>query len=323
MTDFSKTSPSPAEDGPQDADMYNNTWLSSHNTSSGSPEQNFNSVRIIYIFILCICIIGLVRNGIVVCLLGFDIKRSPFTTYILNLAVADFGVSLSFDLALILIQAHTESVLAIAIVLHFVVFMYTVSQLLLTAISIDRCVSVLFPIWYRCHRPRHFSTVVCTVIWVLSFLFSGSSVTIDLLEHFGAYWMHYSSYIAGSVVFFPLVTISTMILFFKMYCTSQQPRRGRVLTIVLITLLFYLLFAFPTNTIYTVNYFFGYKYDYLAVYGALCSCLNSCINPVIYFLVGRRKRSQGRQSPTLLLQRAFQEEEERREEHGTTDQTSL
>ncbi|XP_060099079.1 mas-related G-protein coupled receptor member H-like [Heteronotia binoei] len=322
MTNFSK-SLSLVEDGPHDANLYNSTWSSSHNTSSGGPDEDSNSDFAIYIFMLSICITGLVGNGIVIYLLGFHIKRSPFTTYILNLAVADFGFLLFGALTLSLELTGEIYFWGVIIIAYFLIFTYTASQLLLTTISIDRCVSVLFPIWHQCHRPRHLSTIVCALMWALSFLTSGSITLSGLLGHFEAYWIFFSPFIAGSVVFFPLITVSTTILLLKLFCKAQQPRSGKLLTIVLLTLLFYFIFAFPMNAIYTVNYFAGYKYVHLAIYADLCACLNSCVNPVICFLVGKKKMGQRSKSLKFLLQRAFQEEEEHREECGTTALTSL
>ncbi|XP_060099084.1 mas-related G-protein coupled receptor member H-like [Heteronotia binoei] len=268
---------------------------------------------------LYICIVGLVGNGIVIYLLCFCIKRNPFTMCILNLAVADFGVLLILNLSVILILTDIENEHGFTFLQWFALFMYTASQLLLIAISIDRCASVLFPIWYRCHRPRQLSTTVCALLWVLSFLTSGSTA---ILQHFGASWTVYYTFTAGSVVFFPLVITSTMILLFKVFCKAQPRQRGRVLTIVLVTLLFYLIFAFPMNAIYTLNYFADDKHVHLEMYADLCACLNSCVNPLIYFLVGRKEMSQQRQTLKVLLQRAFQEEEAQIEEQKPGNKTT-
>ncbi|XP_060099082.1 mas-related G-protein coupled receptor member X1-like [Heteronotia binoei] len=323
MTNFSKTPLSLVEVVPQYADMYRNIW-SGHNTSSGGPQQNFSSY-IISIFTSCVSIIGLVGNGIVICLLGFYIKRTPFTMYILNLAVADFGALLFGSIYDILILTDTKKLFWMIVFSEIAIFMYIASQLLLTAISIDRCVSVLFPFWHRWHRPRHLSIIVCALIWVLSFLSSGSIALLGLLEHIQEYWTLLSPFIAAAVLCLPLVMISTMILLFKVFCKSQQPWRRRPLTIVFLTLLFFLVFAFPLNAIFTINCFTDFKYSYLIIYGTLCASFNSCVNPVIYFLVGRKKMGQRRKSLKFLLQRAFQEEEDHREgqEQGTAAQTSI
>ncbi|XP_060099080.1 mas-related G-protein coupled receptor member H-like [Heteronotia binoei] len=288
--------------------MYNNS-------SSGRPEQYLDVPYIISVLTSCICIIGLVGNGIVIYLLGFHIKRSPFTAYILNLAVADFGVLLFLCVISFLLLTHVSCFPKIVEIA--VSCMYNTSQFLLTAISIHRCMSVLFPVWYRCHRPLHLSTVICVVIWVASFLIS---VILDPLGHLWEFEIYSYPFVAGVALCLPLVTVSTTILLFKIFCKSQQPRRGRLLTIIFLTLLFFLIFAFPLNAILTLIFFNSSKYAYLIIYGFVCACPNSCVNPVIYFMVGRKKRGQGWQGLKAILQRAFEVKEEHREESCTTAQ---
>ncbi|XP_060099075.1 mas-related G-protein coupled receptor member H-like [Heteronotia binoei] len=321
MTNSSKTSSSPVEDGPQYGDMYDMTWTSS--SSNDDQDKDFDLFTLLVIFSPIIYIIGLVGNGIVICLLGFHIKRSPFTTYILNLAVADFGVLLFLSLNYISLLIITEVEIYIFLISLLVVsFMHNTSQLLMTAISIDRCVSVLFPFWHRCHRPPHLSTIVCALMWILSFLSTGSLIILNNFGYLWIYWVYFSPSIGVAALCLPLVTLSTMILLFKVFCKSQQPRRGRLLTIILLTLLFFLIFAFPLNAILIINCFTYMEYFDLVFYGFFCACLNSCVNPVIYFLVGK-KRGQQRQNLKVILQRAFEEKEEHREEGGTTSQTSV
>ncbi|XP_060099078.1 mas-related G-protein coupled receptor member A-like [Heteronotia binoei] len=288
---FSKTTLSPVEDGPQYDDMHNigssGTWM------------------------FLIFLPSSLGNGTVIYLFGFQIKRSPFTTYLLNLAFADFGLLLFLDLSFILFLTPF-------------LFMYTASQLLLTSVSIQRCVSVLFPIWYRCRRPQCQSTAACALIWVLSLL---PFASLLFLKHFRlrrTVLTIFCLFIAAAILCLSLVTASTLILLFKVFCKSQQPRRGRILTIILLTLLFYLICAFPSNVILSFRFFFfNLENDGLTFYGFLCACLNSCVNPVIYFAVGRKKRGQKRQSLKVILQRAFEEKEEHREDWGTPAQTSV
>lgn len=43
-------------------------------------------------------------------------------------------------------------------------FFYLTGLGIMTAISFQRCLSALFPIWYRCHCPKHLSAVVSALI---------------------------------------------------------------------------------------------------------------------------------------------------------------
>ncbi|NXK41831.1 MRGRD protein, partial [Piprites chloris] len=103
---------------------------------------------------LGISVCGLVGNGMVMWFLGFHMKQSPFTIYILNLAVADFSLILLFFLILVffftlvtfctslieLIPLYSDFVFVVGFLCH----VFDLSSLgLLTAISVERCMSVL------------------------------------------------------------------------------------------------------------------------------------------------------------------------------------
>ncbi|XP_048364528.1 LOW QUALITY PROTEIN: proto-oncogene Mas-like, partial [Sphaerodactylus townsendi] len=175
------------------------------------------------------CLLGIVGNGTVVWILSFRMKRTPFTTYILNLAIADIGVLILQYIYLFLLKNITLLVMCS----HYCITLYNTDQLLLTAISVDRCVAVLYPVWHRCHRRPHLSRTVCVFIWVLSFLL-----------------------------------------------TRAHPIKIPILV------------AF------------------------VCTILNCSVNPLIYFLVGRDKKSRSGLSMKVALQRVFKDEENSRGEEG-------
>ncbi|KAK2493291.1 hypothetical protein MC885_013484 [Smutsia gigantea] len=101
---------------------------------------------------------GLAGDAVVLWLLGFRLRRNAFSVYILNLAGADF-LFLSFQTAFALEEPmgsfHSLSRCIPAFVLSALTFAYLASLGILSAISVERCLSVLWPTWYRCHRPRH------------------------------------------------------------------------------------------------------------------------------------------------------------------------
>ncbi|KAI5276279.1 Mas-Related G-Protein Coupled Receptor Member X2 [Manis pentadactyla] len=105
----------------------------------------------------------LAGNAVVLWLLGFRLRRNAFSVYILNLVGADF-LFLSFQTAFALEELmgsfHSISRCNPSFVLPVLTFAYLASLSILSAISVERCVSVLWPIWYRCHCPRH--TTLCS-----------------------------------------------------------------------------------------------------------------------------------------------------------------
>ncbi|NWR59906.1 MRGRH protein, partial [Bucorvus abyssinicus] len=101
---------------------------------------------------LGIALCGLVGNGRVMWFLVFNVKRNPFTVYILNLAVADFSLLLLFSLILLvvlsLVAFCSPNFLLFsedfAFVVVFLCHFFDLSSLaLLTTISVERCTSVL------------------------------------------------------------------------------------------------------------------------------------------------------------------------------------
>ncbi|XP_028572588.2 mas-related G-protein coupled receptor member H-like [Podarcis muralis] len=283
---------------------------------------------VISISILLISIFGIIGNGTVIWLLGFCMKRNPFTTFILHLAVADLGALMSLSplsimRILTLFPFFTFYNNFFAVFENLLWFMNNTGQYLLTAISMDRCVSVVFPLWHRCHRPPHFSTLVCATIWIISFLLTVIGMILylfNILSHTIFYHL-----LVNAILCLPLMTVSTLVLFIKLYFRSQQRKKGKALTAILLALLFFLFLAFPLTCIVLICFFtpfIAYNVESFAIsVGLLCSCLNSSINPLIYFLIGRNKRARSRESMNVILQRLFKEKENCREEREVSVQT--
>ncbi|XP_054841905.1 mas-related G-protein coupled receptor member H-like [Eublepharis macularius] len=302
--------------------------ISSRITSDNGSEQRFfhelETFTIMSIFV--ICILGAVGNGIIIWLLGFRIKRNPFITYILNLAVADFGLLVSWIIILFVSKPFDKRYKFPTIIsaLFYFLFlsMYGAGQFLLTAISIDRCVAIFFPLWHQCRRPAHLSTVVCVVIWVLSSLLSMITVSIIMIYFNGNLILFSYQFMVNAVLCLPLMTSATLALFIKVCSKAQQQRRGKLLTIILVTLLCFLFLAFPLNVIVILRYY-NYIHSYFEVCALALSCLNSSVNPMIYFLVGRQRKARQKESLKVILQKVFREEEGCAEELQTPDETQL
>ncbi|XP_029142421.1 mas-related G-protein coupled receptor member H-like [Protobothrops mucrosquamatus] len=268
--------------------------------------------RIIPPIILTACCIGLPLNGIVIWLLGFQIKRNPFTVLILNLAISDCGVLIFMPI--VSTPYFTDFMPSIT---HRV-FLFCLSDIiyinglfLLTAISVDRCVSILFPIWHRCFRSKHFSPALCVFLWIISFLLGGIQ---SLMKYVFLYDVIPRLHLlVTALLCLPLITISSVILFININLRSEQIKRGRLLVMILITLFCFLILSVPLYIYICVDHFvdMSYVWDYLSFpfYFSLSACLNSSINPVIYFLVGRKKGTQSRESIKVMFQRVFGEDE--------------
>ncbi|XP_060627701.2 mas-related G-protein coupled receptor member H-like [Anolis sagrei] len=293
---------------------YNVTENIVHYNESQNENTFPDNRNIISLINLLICLPGLVGNGIVIWLLGFRIKRTPFTTYILNLAIADFAVlsnEIIRDIFSLLSWINSNFFPVYFSFLSYDIFMFTftASQYLMTIISIDRCVCLFFPLWHRCHRPPHLSTAVCVIVWILSFLISA----IDLTLLFAGYAIIANvQFVLNAVVCLPIMCVSTTAIFIKFSLRPAQKKKGKLLRTIWLTLFFFLLLAFPLTLVEVLS-LFRHTTEYSYEYGYICVFLNSAINPMIYYLVGRDKRARSSKRINKVLEKLFKEEEDCRE----------
>ncbi|XP_010120294.1 PREDICTED: mas-related G-protein coupled receptor member D-like [Chlamydotis macqueenii] len=301
----------------------NTTELPPNNLTFGSgdfqPANESQSILQNYVTLIIsgvcvgICLCGLVGNGTVVWFLGFHMKKSPFTVYVLNLAIADFC------LLLFLLVIHTLHIISNfsglslfdyseteEILMDLFLFWYFASMYLLTAMSTERCLSVLFPIWYRCRRPKRLSGIVCGVLWVLAGLFATLiflSIYFDLNVRFLGLIQGIS--IVNFLIFSLFPFLSNLCLFIKLRCSSQRRHPGKLYVAVLLSVIFLFILGFPFSVVFFLDPFYLNLLHLHVSY--LLASLNSSINPFIYFLVGSSRRCRFWGSVKVTLRRVFEE----------------
>lgn len=294
-----------------------NNWTNSTAVNESDYNQYLNcSTRdtmfyTLNILTVIISLVGLVGNATVLFLLGFCMHRNTFSVYILNLAGADF-LFLCFQ-TLYSLEKHFDVYgiyIGIPNSLNILLnFAYLAGLSMLTAISAERCLSVVRPIWYRCRRPRHTSTVMCALLWALSLLLS-------LLEWKACGWPYHGwckkldfVTFAWLIVLIVVLLGSTLTLLVRVFCDSRRIPVTRLYITIALTVLVFLLFGLS----YGIYWFFlvwtGVVYIcHVFEMSTFLSCINSCANPIIYFLVGsiRHHRLQ-EQTLKMRLQRAIQD----------------
>ncbi|KAM9557263.1 mas-related G-protein coupled receptor member X1-like [Guaruba guarouba] len=281
---------------------------------------SFYGLKVLLSVCLVICVFGMVGNGIVLWFLGFQMKRNHFTVYILNVAVADCSLLLLFllftlgyfNLTIIcydldsFIPFFRNFVYAIEFLCHF----FVLSSLgLLTAISTERCVSVIFPIWYRCHHPKHLSGIVSGVLWASV----GSFMLSIFVFGLGYSTLFSSVVIVYSVILSLMMLISNVSMVVRLRCGSQRRPLGKLYVAVVLNVIFFFAFGMPFSVKAFLNIsYYGILFpDNLTLVLAL---LNSSINPVIYFLVGSCRQCRFQGSIKVALRRVFEEKGGSKEE---------
>ncbi|XP_061468002.1 mas-related G-protein coupled receptor member H-like, partial [Rhineura floridana] len=269
----------------------------------------------IKLLILVVCVLGLFANGTVIWILGFHIKKDFFTISMLMLAVADILVVLIllfFITVSCVLSSETDYIVLSVLFLVFgglVQSMYTIGQLLLTAISIALCWSVLFPTWNGLSQylPR-LSFKACVLIWVFSFMLSGIQIAFDMTDPFAISFLR-PCFIINVLISTKSIIVSILTLFIKISFKShhQQP-----LKMILLTLLSFLFFTFPLNAFYFTR---AYIYHpYIPELCFLSASINCSIKPLICYQAGRKQMGCCRGSMVVTLQSLFQEDEGCREE---------
>ncbi|KAM3840824.1 proto-oncogene Mas-like [Vipera latastei] len=301
-------------------------WCDSWTAYFGTTSTLGDLTPFINGFILIICIMGLVVNGRTIFLLAYSIRRNSFTTFILNHSIADFAVLTSLTIVAIFVVVLTlhekTNFPPFFLFLELFSFTYFASQFLLMAISLERCVAVVFPLWHHCHHHPYLPSLVCGLLWILSFLLSAVHFILHLTRSSESSPLLYQLIVNG-LLCTPIMLVSTVTLWIHMRSKLQRNQR-KLLTALLLALLCFLLLFLPMNVFYIVKYF-GSCHPILLTVGMGCASLNSNINPLLYFLVGRRNRGkdQPRTSFKVALQRVFQEEQGSPPEQQTMKEDQL
>lgn len=291
-------------------ELYSRGFLTIEQITKLPPPAVMN-----YIFLL-LCLCGLVGNGLVLWFFGFSIKRSPFSVYFLHLASADVGYLFSKAVFSILntggfLGTFADYVRAVSRILGLCTFVAGVS--LLPAISSERCLSVIFPVWYWRRRPKRLSAVVCTLLWTLSLLVT------SIHNYFCVYLAHRGS--GGAcrpmdaflgillfLIFCPLMVLPCLLLTLHVECRARRRQRSAKLNHVILAVVS----VFLVSSIYLgIDWFLFWVFQIPAPFPEyvtdLCICIHGSAKPIVYFLAGRDKSQRLWEPLRVVFQRALRD----------------
>ncbi|XP_036622197.1 mas-related G-protein coupled receptor member H-like [Trichosurus vulpecula] len=285
--------------------------------NSRSPQVILNYVS------LFISLLGIVGNGLVTYFLLFHFKKTSFIVYILHLSIADLTFlvcSSTFTIRdIVCFDSGRElfrSEFFLFVFCILILFGSNTGLYLLTAISVERCLSVLYPIWYQCQRPKHQSAVVCILLWGLSILVTWleSYVCVGKAEPKIPFRpcavVEVFLLILNFLVFAPLMVFSSLTLFIKVFCNLKHRQPAKLYIIIITTVILFLVFAIPWRVLLMLHNFRNENDSFLLIlylYLNLLSCINSTVNPVVYFVVGQIRGKRTWKSLKDTLQRVFED----------------
>ncbi|XP_054451130.1 proto-oncogene Mas [Pteronotus mesoamericanus] len=313
----------PVAEGPANASAPSNI-------SARGPRHD---IPVVYWVIMSIAPLGFVENGVLLWFLCFRMKNHPFTVYITHLSIAD--ISLLFGIFILTVDYASYFELSsgyyyttVTLSVTFL-FGYNTGLYLLTAISVERCLSVLYPIWYRCHRSKHQSAFVCALLWALSCLVTTMEYVMcidsEARSHSqrGCRAVIIFTALLSFLVFTPLMVVSSTVLVLKIRKNSWASHSSKLYLVIAVTIIIFLIFAMPMRLLYLLYYEYWPTFRNLHSISLLFSTINSSANPVIYFFVGSSRKKRFKESLKVVLTRAFKDEMQPRRQENNGHTTAI
>ncbi|OCT56962.1 hypothetical protein XELAEV_18004146mg [Xenopus laevis] len=298
------------------------------------PPNIYGAMRIFSIIYLSItCIVGIIGNGFVIWIAGFKMSSISAKWY-LNLAITDFICSASTVLRIAeWIQRGYFSLYLFSFVL-FLVNMLT-SVYFLTAISIDRCITIMWPFWAKTHRTKKSATTGIVITWIMSLLFSVIIYFVYLDSFHDLMLCAYRDYNTSKeqkfealkhpvpltifVVMFLLPFTIILLCYGFIMCkvatlrSANKSQRSLKIIFAIVTCFFGCWFP------YNLWQFFSIRTDEDdigadLIISSISVCLvytSSCLNPILYVFLGRDFKSNLIKSIPAILKNVFNDPEDR------------
>nr|XP_056702343.1 chemerin-like receptor 1 [Euleptes europaea] len=337
--DLLTTFPSDTEFPPgSDTEFYNSwneSWASESFYNSAQIQQVMKMVSmVIYSITLAL---GTTGNGLVIFLTGFRMKKTVTTIWYLNLAVADFifAVSLSSEIVYMALDYHWTLGRLMCKLDSMVTFLNMfASVFFLTAISADRCVAVMCPVWALNHRTLRLASFMAACIWVAAFALSLPYLRFRDTKHYpgGSVGCIYSfgseedgdlrtqRHLSVVVTEFTVGFLVPFAIILACYCSivvklrgSLFGRFGRSFKIIATVVLVFFCSWFPYHLFSILE---TLEDDSLELKKTLdigsplahgLFCLNSCLNPLLYTFIGTGCHAANGRSFLSSFKGAFRE----------------
>ncbi|XP_042295771.1 chemokine-like receptor 1 [Sceloporus undulatus] len=317
-------------------DFYNFSWNGDWHL--GPYYDDLHISRVMKIVSMSIysatLLLGTTGNGLVIFLTGFHLKKTVTTIWYLNLAMADFVFAICLSSEIIYVALDHWPLGRLMCKLDSVVPFLNMfaSVFFLTAISADRCVSVVHPVWALNHRTLKLASVMAIIIWMISLALSlpyfsfrdtkdTQDGTIQCAYNFNSEdasnpWAHRAMVVTEFVVGF-LIPFHIIL---ACYCAIIIKLRGKIFgrfsrsfKIIIVVIVVFFCCWFPYHLFAILDML---EDDSLEMKNILniglplangLLCLNSCLNPLLYAFLGPDCRRTNCRSFLSAFKAAFNE----------------
>ncbi|KAM4652876.1 formyl peptide receptor-related sequence 4-like [Discoglossus pictus] len=316
------------------------------------PEEDYEGISILDMFhflkmtiITCFSItfvLGIVGNGLVIWIAGFKMKKSVNTIWFLNLGVADFtfNVFLPLHIIEVAMDGHWPFGQIMCKAVFTVLFLnMSASTSFLMLISIDRCSSVLCPVWSKNHRNCRLANIISAVIWLLCLILTSPYLVfydtnddyeentsscnqmyvswdnITIFDHQTWKQRHNAMVMTRFLTMF-LIPFSIILLCYGLIAFKLKKRRnisapGRTFKVIITVILCFFFCWFPFQfwpMLDIMNIETDWALDFFVINIACClAFFNSCLNPILYVFIGRDFKASLLKSIPFLMEKTFRE----------------
>lgn len=291
----------------------------------------YQRMQTVNVVIFCfIVIFGTLGNGLVIYVTGFRMKRSVNSVWFLNLALADFLFTTFLIFSTVSLaqgfQWHFGQFMCKFCNFVALVNMFA-SVFFLTAISLDRCVSILVAVWAQNKRSVHKTQLICVIVWVIAGICSSPYVTFRTVKEKSGVpkcvysdmtikqkWIIYIfRFIMGFLMPFLVIFMSYVAISVRAR-RLQRTKRGRYCRIILSIILAFFICWLPFHIVSFIELQARVNpalRTTVKIGGSLALSLaymNSCLNPILYVFMCDEFQKKLKQSICFVLESALAED---------------
>ncbi|XP_065429782.1 chemerin-like receptor 1 [Chrysemys picta bellii] len=330
-------------------DIFTTSYYDSSNYNHKDADRKqvlISSIHVVSMVIYSIAfVLGVTGNGLVIFITGFRMKRTVNTIWFLNLAVADFIFTffLPFSVALTALDFHWPFGRAWCKINTTLAFLNLYASVyLLMVISIDRCISVVRPLWAENHRTPRLAFLVALGVWVVAlalcspnlyfrdtapspnnenitncynnFDTAGEGATTEQRKkrfNTNKRAMIISRFILGFVIPFTVIVCCYFAILAKLR-RNRLARSGKPFKVIAAVIVAFFLCWLPYHifSFLQMNWTPSLHTALIASIPLTTSLafINSCLNPILYVFMGQDFKEKVRRSFFSAFERAFSEE---------------
>nr|XP_055054701.1 chemerin-like receptor 1 [Misgurnus anguillicaudatus] len=273
------------------------------------PQCRETACVITVILKVIIFLLGIVGNGAVIWIAGFKMKKSVNTTWYLSLALSDFIFCSTLPITIVHTVTDKWSFgLFMCKFTSFIMFLNMYSSIfILVIISVDRCLTVKFPVWAQNHRSIVKASVVVALTWLMSVLLSIPPLKFREIaivktkpvcyNKYGGHHNHQPVVLLRFSLAFLIPLLSICFCYSILICKlranqlSKSNKPYKIMTLLIVT---FFLCWMPFHIVAMIE--FGASKGSEAFKAAIHSAqritatlaiLNSCLNPFLYAFMAK------------------------------------